>query len=153
MNNTPRELALSTSKPSAAGNLRVSPVTLFELTALHTLGRLRLTRAPDAWMREALDAGGIRIAELSRQTAIGAGMIPRTALSDPLDRLLVAPPSNSMRRFSRATPVFATSRRPQVTCGCRTRAVEDGRVRNVAESTIQRISRSMRPTMVETATT
>ncbi len=41
-------------------------------------------------MREALDAGGIRIAELSRQTAIGAGMIPRTALSDPLDRLLVA---------------------------------------------------------------
>ena len=90
MNNTPRELALSTSKPSAAGNLRVSPVTLFELTALHTLRRLRLTRAPDAWMREALDAGGIRIAELSRQTAIGAGMIPRTALSDPLDRLLVA---------------------------------------------------------------
>jgi len=90
MNNTPRELALSTSKPSAAGNLRVSPVTLFELTALHTLGRLRLTRAPDAWMREAFDAGGIRIAELSRQTAIGAGMIPRTALSDPLDRLLVA---------------------------------------------------------------
>jgi len=87
MNNTPRELALSTSKPSAAGNLRVSPVTLFELTALHTLGRLRLTRAPDAWMREALDAGGIRIAELSRQTAIGAGMIPRTALSDPPDRL------------------------------------------------------------------
>lgn len=78
------------AKAESAGNLRVSPVTLFELTALHSLGRLRLTRAPDEWIREALDAGGIRIAELSPRIAMDAGTIPRTALSDPLDRLLVA---------------------------------------------------------------
>ena len=72
------------------GAIRVSAVTLFEITALHTLGRLRLTRTPERWIREALDAAGIRIAELSFDVAIDAGAIPRSALADPIDRLLVA---------------------------------------------------------------
>jgi PIN domain nuclease of toxin-antitoxin system len=70
--------------------IRVSPVTLFELTALHTLGRIRLTLAPEQWIREALSGGRVRIAELSPRIAIDAGAIPRDALADPLDRLLVA---------------------------------------------------------------
>lgn len=70
--------------------IRVSPVTLFEITALHTLGRLKLTRSPERWIRDALDASGIRIAELSFDVAVDAGAIPRTALADPIDRLLVA---------------------------------------------------------------
>ena len=78
------------SKAESAGTLRVSPVTLFEVTALHTLGRLRLTRPPDEWIREALHAGDVRIAELSAQMAIDAGAIPRAVLADPLDRLLVS---------------------------------------------------------------
>ena len=52
--------------------------------------RARLTRAPHQWIREALDAGGVRIAELSPPIAIEAGAITRPALPDPLDRLLVA---------------------------------------------------------------
>jgi PIN domain nuclease of toxin-antitoxin system len=78
------------SRAQSRGELRVSPATLFELTALHTLGRLRLTRTPEQWIRESLDASGVRIAELSRAIAIDAGAIPRTRLADPLDRLLVA---------------------------------------------------------------
>ena len=77
------------SRAESAGAIRVSPVSLFELTALHTLGRIRLTHAPDQWIREALDAGGVRVAELSPQIAIQAGTIPRAMLADPLDRLLV----------------------------------------------------------------
>ena len=68
----------------------MSPATLFELTALHTLGRVRLARPPEQWIRESLEAAGVRIAELSPAIAIDAGHIPRTALPDPLDRLLVA---------------------------------------------------------------
>lgn len=70
--------------------LRVSVVTLFELTALHALGRIRLTRLPEQWIRESLDATGIRIADLSAAIAIDAGNISRTVVADPLDRLLVA---------------------------------------------------------------
>ena len=77
-------------------------MTLFELTALHTLGRLRLTRTPEQWIREALNASGVRIAEVSPAIAIDAGAIPRTALADPLDRLLLA----TARQFD---AVFLTS--------------------------------------------
>ena len=74
----------------ARGAIRVSPVSVFEIVALHTLGRLRLTRTPERWIREALEGTGIRVAELSADVAIDAGQIPREALADPFDRLLVA---------------------------------------------------------------
>ena len=74
----------------ARGTIRVSPLSLFEIIALHTLGRLTLTRTPERWIREALDAAGVRIAELSFDVAVDAGAIPRSALGDPIDRLLVA---------------------------------------------------------------
>lgn len=68
----------------------VSPVSVFEVAALHASGRLRLARSPDVWIREALQGAGIRVADLLPQMAIDAGAIMRSALSDPLDRLIVA---------------------------------------------------------------
>ena len=78
------------SRAEKRGDVRVSPASIFELAALHTLGRLRLSRPVESWIREALDASGLRISPLSPEVAIDAGLIPRTALPDPLDRLLVA---------------------------------------------------------------
>jgi PIN domain nuclease of toxin-antitoxin system len=78
------------STAESRGALRVSPISLFEIAALHTLGRLRLTRTPEQWIRESLDLAGVRLAELSPAIAVDAGTIPRTALADPLDRLLLA---------------------------------------------------------------
>ena len=78
------------SRAESQDAVRVSPVTLFELTALVTLGRVRLTRHPHEWIRDSLDTGGIRIAEFSPAIAIDAGHIPRNSLADPLDRILVA---------------------------------------------------------------
>jgi PIN domain nuclease of toxin-antitoxin system len=78
------------SRAESQDAIRVSPATLFELTALVTLGRLRLTRRPDEWIRDSLEAGGMRIAEFLPAIAIDAGHIPRTSLADPLDRILVA---------------------------------------------------------------
>lgn len=63
---------------------------MFELTALHTLGRIRLTLPPSQWIHDALEAAGARIAEVSPAIAAQAGHIQRAALADPLDRLLVA---------------------------------------------------------------
>jgi PIN domain nuclease of toxin-antitoxin system len=70
--------------------IRVSPMTIFELAALHSLGRVRLARSIDQWVRDALDTVGVRLAELTPAIALDAGAIPRSALADPLDRLLVA---------------------------------------------------------------
>jgi PIN domain nuclease of toxin-antitoxin system len=78
------------SRSESAGAVRISPVTLFELTALHTLGRIRLTRTLEQWVRESLNESAVRIAELTPAIAIDAGFIPRSGLADPLDRLLVA---------------------------------------------------------------
>lgn len=81
-----RRTRLALLRAESRDAIRISPASLFELTALHRLGRLRLSRPVEQW----IDAAGIRIAELSPSIAIDAGCIPRDALADPLDRLLVA---------------------------------------------------------------
>jgi PIN domain nuclease of toxin-antitoxin system len=63
---------------------------LFELGVLHTLGRVRLVRPLEEWVRESLDQQGVHIAELTPAIAMDAGRIPRSTLADPVDRLLVA---------------------------------------------------------------
>jgi PIN domain nuclease of toxin-antitoxin system len=78
------------TRAEARGELRVSALTLFEITALHTLGRLVLRQHPERWIRDALDLTGVRVAELSYDAAVDAGSISRAALEDPIDRLLVA---------------------------------------------------------------
>ena len=78
------------ARAEARDEVRISPATLFEIVALHTSGRLHLSRLPEQWVRESLELHGVRLAELSVAVAIDAGHIPRTALPDPLDRLLVA---------------------------------------------------------------
>jgi PIN domain nuclease of toxin-antitoxin system len=70
--------------------VRVSPATLFEIAALHTAGRLRLSLPLEAWIDDSLGQPGVRLADLSGRIAVDAGSIPRAALPDPLDRLLVA---------------------------------------------------------------
>jgi PIN domain nuclease of toxin-antitoxin system len=75
---------------AARDAVRVSPATLFEIAALYTAGRLRLTHPLEQWLDAALDRTGVRVAELTRSMALDAGLIPRAALPDPLDRVLVA---------------------------------------------------------------
>lgn len=78
------------SRAESRDAIRISPVTLFEVMALHTAGRLLMTLRPDEWISEALEAAPLRIAELSPAIALEAGRIPRDVLADPMDRLLVA---------------------------------------------------------------
>lgn len=78
------------SRTQSQDAIRISPATVFEISALHTAGRLRLARSLEEWIQDALAVAGVRLAPLSAAVAIDAGSIPRSALSDPLDRLLVA---------------------------------------------------------------
>lgn len=78
------------SRAEAQDKIRISPVTLFEVMALHTVGRLQLTRPADEWIRQAMEFAPVRIAELTPAIAMDAGRIPREVLADPMDRLLVA---------------------------------------------------------------
>ena len=78
------------ARAAARDRIRVSPATIFEVTALSVAGRLRLARSLEQWIDEALAVPGLRLAELTVSIAVDAGSIPRAALADPLDRLLVA---------------------------------------------------------------
>ena len=77
-------------RAEASGRVRVSPVSFFEITALCTSGRLRLSMPSHAWLSEAISSAAIRVAELTAAVAMDAGAIPREQLADPMDRLLVA---------------------------------------------------------------
>jgi PIN domain nuclease of toxin-antitoxin system len=74
----------------ARTTLRISPATLFEIVALHTAGRLGLSRPVEQWLDGLFHRPGVHLAEMTRAVAVDAGLIPRTALPDPLDRVLVA---------------------------------------------------------------
>jgi PIN domain nuclease of toxin-antitoxin system len=78
------------TRAEIADRIRVSPVSVFEVTALCTAGRLRLSIPVERWVRDALGAAGVRVAELTPSIAVDAGTIPHGALADPIDRLLVA---------------------------------------------------------------
>ena len=77
-------------KAHARAALRVSPVSIFEVSALHTSGRLNLSRSLEQWLDAAIDGAGIRLAPMSREVAVDAGLLPRDLVGDPMDRLLVA---------------------------------------------------------------
>ena len=42
------------------------------------------------WTDASIQAGGFRVLDLSRDVALSAGLIPDSALADPIDRCLVA---------------------------------------------------------------
>jgi PIN domain nuclease of toxin-antitoxin system len=77
-------------RAAAAGPPSVSTVSMFEICALHTTGRLLFTQPVERWVRESIAAAGFRVLDLDASIAVDAGLIPAAALADPVDRLLVA---------------------------------------------------------------
>ena len=71
-------------------SIRVSVASVFEITALHASGRMRLTLPVDRWIDDAVAALRARLLDISLGVALDAGRTPRTALPDPMDRLIVA---------------------------------------------------------------
>jgi PIN domain nuclease of toxin-antitoxin system len=70
--------------------LRISPLSVFEVLALHASGRVQLSRPAEQWVETALATPGSRLAPLTAEAAMDAGRIGATHLPDPVDRMLVA---------------------------------------------------------------
>lgn len=68
----------------------VSVASAFEIAALHTAGRLQLTQTAERWILESTTRSGLRMLHIDRDVMVDAGLIPASALPDPLDRILVA---------------------------------------------------------------
>lgn len=78
------------SRAESQNALRISTATIFEVAALHTSGRLGLARPLERWIDEAVAAPAMRVSPVPAAVAMDAGTIPRAALADPIDRILVA---------------------------------------------------------------
>ena len=78
------------NREAAGGRLYVSAVSAFEISALCAAGRLVLNQPPERWIRESIARGSLRVLNLNTDVAIDAGALGAEAVSDPIDRLLVA---------------------------------------------------------------
>ncbi|MGH9259736.1 MAG: type II toxin-antitoxin system VapC family toxin [Acidimicrobiales bacterium] len=74
----------------AEGMLRVSPLSGWEIATLVSKGRLALSRDVRTWVRQALEAPGVRAAEFTAEIAVEAALLGGTAPRDPADRMLIA---------------------------------------------------------------
>jgi PIN domain nuclease of toxin-antitoxin system len=72
------------------GNVLVSPISAWEVGMLEARGRLRLAMDAREWVRRALTAPGVRVAELTPETVVDTARLPGEIHRDPADRMLVA---------------------------------------------------------------
>lgn len=101
-------------REAARDQVRVSVASVFEVSALATAGRLRLSVPVERWVEDALDQPGIRLAELTAGAALDAGQVTRESLADPLDRILFSTARRlgaSLMTADRALLAFAKQER------------------------------------------
>lgn len=72
------------------GLLRVSVISVWEVAMLEAKGRLTLAADCESWVREALAAPGVRLAELTPHICISSTRLPGVFHGDPADRMLIA---------------------------------------------------------------
>jgi PIN domain nuclease of toxin-antitoxin system len=75
---------------SAAGALRVSAISVWEVAMLEARGRIALARPLEEWVRAALRAPGVRLLPLEPEIAVESTRLPGTPHGDPADRILMA---------------------------------------------------------------
>jgi PIN domain nuclease of toxin-antitoxin system len=78
------------NREAAAGRVRVSAISAFEISALSAAGRLVLNQPAERWIRDSIARGNLRLLDLDTDVAIDAGALGAEAVPDPIDRLLVA---------------------------------------------------------------
>lgn len=77
-------------RAAAAGRLRLSVVSVFEVAALCAKRRVTVRPTVEEWIAAALDTDGLRVAEVTAAIALDAGRIPPSDLADPMDRIIAA---------------------------------------------------------------
>jgi PIN domain nuclease of toxin-antitoxin system len=74
---------------SAASEIWLSPISVWEVFLLAQRGRIRLSSAPERWVSESLASAPLRDAPLTREVAMESRRLP-ASLSDPADRFIAA---------------------------------------------------------------
>jgi PIN domain nuclease of toxin-antitoxin system len=77
-------------RTARAGLVRVCPITVWEVSMLEAKGRLSLSRTIEEWVRDALQAPGVRLEPMSSEIAIESTRLPASPHGDPADRILMA---------------------------------------------------------------
>jgi PIN domain nuclease of toxin-antitoxin system len=72
------------------GNLRISPISIWELALLEKRGRVALPMNVPVWVEEALSKPGVALAPLTPEIMIETVHLPGDLHGDPADRMLVA---------------------------------------------------------------
>jgi PIN domain nuclease of toxin-antitoxin system len=75
---------------AARGGLLVSAISAWEVAMLEAKGRVRFGMEVGEWVRRALTAPGVRLAELTPQVAVDSARLPGSIHGDPADRILVS---------------------------------------------------------------
>jgi len=72
------------------GGLYVSVISVWEIGMLAAKGRIRLSKPVRRWVKEALEAPGLRLLPLEPDIALDCNDLPGDFHPDPADRILVA---------------------------------------------------------------
>jgi PIN domain nuclease of toxin-antitoxin system len=85
---------LAVDQASAAGELLISAMSVWEVAMLESKGKLELHSPVEAWVRKALATPGLSIAPLTPEIAIESCNLPPPFHGDPADRIIVATARN-----------------------------------------------------------
>ena len=77
-------------KAAADAALAVSAISVWEVAMLDRRGRITLSRSIDEWVKAALTAPGLRLADISPEIAIESTRLPGEPPGDPADRIIIA---------------------------------------------------------------
>lgn len=100
---------------AARSALRVSVISVWEIAMLVAKGRLQLGLPVSDWIRRALAAPGLLLAELTPEIAVEACNLPGDFDGDPADRIIVATARlTGATLFTRDRSILAYGRRSQL---------------------------------------
>ena len=78
------------SEAARAGAVRISAISIWEVSMLEARGRISLARPIDDWVNAALATPGVRLLPLSPEIALESTRLPEGPHGDPADRILMA---------------------------------------------------------------
>lgn len=84
------EATAALNRAAAGGDVRVSPMSAWEVGLLMATGRLSSPITPQAWFRRILDQPGVALVDLAPDVLIASSFLPGDPPRDPVDRILAA---------------------------------------------------------------